>query len=92
VDPKTVFEKADATLFPYRRHGGAVLGRRRATRWRHVSLHVPGRMVRVEADGSANATLLLNPDEGLAIAEWLKEAFHAIDRLGPPLYDNTETT
>jgi hypothetical protein len=37
-------------------------------------------------DGRVAATLLLNPDEAVGIAEWLREAFRAADEAAPPMY------
>jgi hypothetical protein len=88
MEPKTVFEKADQTasgsrvgvraaLFSVggRPHGGVTL-----------TIHVPTQFANSFADGSVSATLMLNPDEGLAIGEWLREAFRAVDHLGPPMF------
>lgn len=90
MDPKTVFEKADQTASGSRvgvraalfsvggqPHGGVTL-----------TIHVPKEFAQSFADGSMSATLMLNPDEGLAIGEWLREAFHSVDRLGPPIFSN----
>jgi len=92
MEPETHFEKSDVTLSGSRvgvraamfsvggqPHGGVTL-----------TIRVPGNFGGTGEDGSVTATLLLNPDEGLAVATWLREAFHAVDRLGPPLYPDPE--
>jgi hypothetical protein len=88
MEPETRYEKSDQTLSGSRvgvraalfsvdgkPHGGVTL-----------TVRVPGDFAQTGTDGGVSATLLLNPDEGLAIADWLREAFHAVDREGPPLY------
>lgn len=90
MEPRTLFERQDvvasgsrigiraATFFVGGRpHGGVT-----------ISLLVPPEFGVVNPDGSVSATLLLNPDEGLAVAGWLREAFHAADPAGPPLYEH----
>jgi hypothetical protein len=90
MEPKTLFEKQDGVL-----SGGrvgvrgaefSVGGRPRGGVT--LSVHVPRDFAQSHEDGSVSATLILNPDEGLGIAEWLREAFHAVDQVGPPLYDD----
>lgn len=54
-----------------------------------VTIKVPGPHTHTDRDGSVTATITLNPGEGLVIADWLREAFHAADRVGPELYPDT---
>lgn len=90
MEAQTLFEKADATLSGSRigvraarftvggkPRGGVVL-----------TLRVPGALAQTLPDGSVASSLTLNPDEGLGIAEWLREAFRAADPVGPALYDD----
>lgn len=88
MDPRTVFEKADKTASGSRVGVRAALfsvggqGRGGVT----LTVHVPAEFAQSFADGSMSATVMLNPDEGLAIGEWLREAFRAVDHLGPPMF------
>ncbi len=87
MEPRTHFEKWDSVLsggivkvraaefsVGGQPHGGVTL-----------TVVTPGEFGQLNDDGSVSATLLLNPDEGLAVAEWLRQAFHAVDTVGPPL-------
>jgi hypothetical protein len=91
TQPETVFEKMDQVAsggrVAVRAAAFAVGGRARGGVT--LSVVVPEGFGSAQSDGAVSATLLLNPDEGLAIADWLREAFHAVDTVGPGLYDST---
>lgn len=38
------------------------------------------------ADGGVAATVLLNPDEAVLVADWLREAFATAEAAAPPMY------
>jgi hypothetical protein len=90
MEPQTLYEKADAT------RSGSRIGVRAA---RFIiggsprggvalTLTVPSSSAQTFADDSVATSIMLNPDEGLAIAEWLREAFQAADPIGSPLYSD----
>jgi hypothetical protein len=88
MEPKTVYEKADETASGGRIGVRAALFSVGGSPRGGVTLtvHVPAEFAKSFADGSVSATLMLNPDEGLGIGEWLREAFRAVDHLGPPMF------
>lgn len=88
VEPTTLMEQANETASGMRVGVRAATfdigGDRRAAVT--VTLVVPdGHFNLVE--GGVAATILLNPEEALGIAEWLREAFAAADSAAPPMYD-----
>lgn len=88
---QTVWENSDGV-----RSGGMAVVRGAAMPRGHqvcgavtLTVRVPeGFFQVVEQDGSAAATILLNPDEARGVAAWLAEAADAADQVGPPLYED----
>ena len=87
MEPTTLLEKADDTASGMRVGVRAatfdVGGERRAAVT--VTLVVPDGHFNV-VEGGVAATILLNPDEAIGVAEWLREAFGAADSAAPPMY------
>jgi hypothetical protein len=87
MEPTTLLEKADETASGMRVRVRATTfevggGRRAAVT---VTLVVPDGHFNV-VEGGVAATILLNPDEAIGIAGWLREAFEAADSAAPPMY------
>jgi hypothetical protein len=51
-----------------------------------ITVHLGPEALRVAADGSATATILVGPQEALGIGAWLRQAAEAAEQAGPPLF------
>jgi hypothetical protein len=92
MEPKTLLEMADDTKSGSRigvraaqftvggKPRGAVI----------MTIRVPGNFALTGDDDSVAASITLNPDEGLGIGDWLRQAFAAADQVGPGVYDQAE--